>query len=109
VVAPCTYIGLAFGAAPGDCIHFGSLEFTDINGLAPVLSLIPVQALHFRDPDFIADHQGQPRLSKENAALSHISTLNHGVACASPTIVDSDALACRIEAYLRVNPKSELS
>jgi hypothetical protein len=109
VVAPYTYIRLALGAAPGGCIHFGSLEFTDINGPAPVHSLIPSQALRFRDLDFVADHLGQPWLSEENAAPSHILTLNHGVAYANPMIVDSDALACRIEAYLGVNPESELS
>jgi hypothetical protein len=34
---------------------------------------------------------------------------DHGLARAGPTIVDSDALACRIDAYLREKPKPELS
>jgi hypothetical protein len=29
-MAPCTYIGLALGAAPGGRIRFESLEFADI-------------------------------------------------------------------------------
>ena len=41
VMASYTYIGLALGAAPSGCICFGSLEFTDINGPAPVNSLLP--------------------------------------------------------------------
>jgi hypothetical protein len=58
VVAPYTYIRLALGAALGGCIHFGSLEFADINEPAPVHSLIPSQALRFKDLDFVADHLG---------------------------------------------------
>jgi hypothetical protein len=67
-MAPCTYIGLALGAAPGDRIHFRSLEFTDIDGLVPINSLLPNQALCFGDLDFIAECLGQLWLSKENAA-----------------------------------------
>jgi hypothetical protein len=44
-MAPCTYIGLALGAAPGGRIRFESLEFADIDGLAPVNGLLPSQAL----------------------------------------------------------------
>ena len=40
-MAPCTYVGLALGTAPGGRICFGSLEFTDINGPAPVDGLLP--------------------------------------------------------------------
>ena len=47
VMAPCTYVGLALGAPPGGRIHFESLEFTDIDGPAPVDSLLPDQALCF--------------------------------------------------------------
>jgi hypothetical protein len=32
VMAPCTHVGLALGAAPVGRIRFGSLEFTDIKG-----------------------------------------------------------------------------
>jgi hypothetical protein len=34
---------------------------------------------------------------------------NHGQAQVDPVIIDSDALACRIDAYLGLNPKPELS
>jgi hypothetical protein len=57
-MGPYTYVGLDLGVAPSGCIHFGSLEFTDINGLVPVHSLIPGQALRFRDLDFKADQLG---------------------------------------------------
>jgi hypothetical protein len=55
---PYTHIGLALGAAPGGCIQFRSLEFTDIDGPAPVNGLIPGQALRFGDLDFMADCLG---------------------------------------------------
>ena len=35
--------------------------------------------------------------------------LDHGSARVSPMIIDSDALACRIDAYLGPNPEPELS
>ena len=57
-MAPCTYIRLALGAAPGGRIRFGSLEFTNIDRPAPVDGLLPSQALSFRDLDFVADHMG---------------------------------------------------
>ena len=44
-MAPCTYVGLALGMALGGRICFGSLEFADIDGPAPVNSLLPGQAL----------------------------------------------------------------
>ena len=59
--------------------------------------------------DFVADRLGRLRLSKENVAPLHISTRNHGPARASPTIINSDAQACRIGAYLGTNPEPELS
>ena len=108
-MAPYTYVGLALDVAHGGRIHFRSLEFADIDGPAPVNNLLPGQALCFGDLDFVADHMGQLWLSKENAALPHILTLDHGLAHASPMIVNSDALACRIDAYLGTNPKPGLS
>jgi hypothetical protein len=72
------------------------------------IRIIPNHALN-NDLDFVADHLDQLQLSEENAAPPHISTLDHGPACASPTIVDSDVLACRINAYLGPNPELELS
>ena len=57
-MAPYTYVGLALGVAPGGRIHFGSLEFTDINRPAPINGLLPSQALCFRDLDFMANHLG---------------------------------------------------
>ena len=59
-MAPCTYVGLALGMAPGSRIRFGSLEFTDINGPAPVDGLLPGQALRFGDLDLVADCLGLP-------------------------------------------------
>jgi hypothetical protein len=44
-MAPCTYVRLTLGAAPGSCIRFESLEFTDIDGPAPVDGLLPGQAI----------------------------------------------------------------
>ena len=35
--------------------------------------------------------------------------LDHRLAHVGPTIIDFDALACRIEAYLGMNPEPELS
>jgi hypothetical protein len=48
-MAPCTHIGLTLDVAPGGRIRFGSLEFADIDGLAPINGLIPSQALRFWD------------------------------------------------------------
>jgi len=42
-------------------------------------------------------------------APPHTPTLNLGPAHIGPVIVDSDALACRIDAYLWVNLELELS
>jgi hypothetical protein len=78
-MAPCTYVGLALGVALGGRICFGSLEFSDIDGPAPINSLLPSQALCFEDLDFVADCLGQLRLSEENAAPPHISTPDHGL------------------------------
>jgi hypothetical protein len=58
-MAPCTYIGLALGAALGGYIRFRSLEFADIDRPAPVNSLLPGQALRFGDLDFVDNHLGQ--------------------------------------------------
>jgi hypothetical protein len=88
---------------------FGSLEFTGVNGIAPVDSLLPGQALRFEDLDFIADHMGQLHLKEGNAAPSHISMLDHRPAYVGPAIINSDALACKIDAYLGANPEPELS
>jgi hypothetical protein len=101
---PYTYVRLAFGIAPGDCIHFRSLEFANINRLAPIDGLLPGQALRFGELEFMVDHLGRLRLSKENVAPLHISTPDRGLARAGSTIVDSDALACRVDAYLGANP-----
>jgi hypothetical protein len=108
-MAPCTYVRLALGAPPGGRIHFGSLEFANIDGPVPVNSLLPSQTLRFGDLDFVADHLGQLPLSEENAALPHTSMPNHGSDRANPAIIDSDALACRVNAYLRANLEPELS
>jgi hypothetical protein len=108
-MAPCIYVGLAIGAAPGGHIRFGSLEFTDVDGPPPVDSLLPDQVLHFEDLDFVADHMGQLRLSEGDAAPPHIPMLDLGPTRAGPMITDSDALACRIDDYLRANPELELS
>ena len=58
-MAPYTYVGLALGMAPRSRIHFGSLEFSDIDGPAPVNGLLPGQALRFGDLDFLADRLGR--------------------------------------------------
>jgi hypothetical protein len=58
VMAPCTYVGLALSEAPSGHILFGSLKFVNIDGPAPVDSLIPGQALRFGDLDFVVDHLG---------------------------------------------------
>ena len=108
-MAPCTYIRLALGMAPGGRIRFGSLEFADVDGPAPVKGLLPGQALCFGDLDFIADHLGQLRLCEGNVAPPYIPMLDHRLAHASPVIVDSDVLACRIDAHLGTNPKLGLS
>jgi hypothetical protein len=57
-MAPCTYVGFALGAAPDGYICFESLEFTDVDGPAPVNRLLPGQALRSRDLGFIANHLG---------------------------------------------------
>jgi hypothetical protein len=54
-MAPCTYVRLALGVAPSDRIHFGSLEFANIDGPTLVNSLLPSQALRFGDLDFVTD------------------------------------------------------
>ena len=109
MIAPNTYVELALGVAPSGRICFGSLEFTDIDGPALVNGLLPSQALLFGDLDFMVDRLGQLRLNDENVAPPHISMPNHGPTRAGSAIVDSDALACRINAYLGANPEPELS
>ena len=108
-MASCTHVGLALGAAPNGRSCFGSLELADFDGPPPVDSLLPGQALCFEDLDFIVDHTGQLCLNEGNAAPPHILMLDHGLSRAGPVIVDSDALACRIDAYLGANPELELS
>jgi hypothetical protein len=76
-MAPGTYVELVLSAALGSRIRFGSPEFADIDGSAPVNGLLPGQALRFGDLDFIADRLGQLWLSEENVAPPHISTPNH--------------------------------
>ena len=61
-MSPYTYVRLALGAAPSCRIYFGSLDFTDIDWLAPINGLLPGQALCFGDLDFIAGHLGELRL-----------------------------------------------
>jgi hypothetical protein len=107
-MAPCTYVELALGVASSGPIRFGSLKFADINGPAPKDDLLLSKALCFRDLDFMAYRLGQLRLSEENVASPHISMPDHGPAQEGPTIVDSDALACRVDAYLRANLEPEL-
>ena len=108
-MSPFTYVGLALGVALGGCVHFGSLKFADIDGPAPVNGLLHGQALRSRDLGFTADHMSQLHLYEGNTAMPHFLMLDHRPACAGPTIIDSDALACRIDAYLRTNPVPELS
>ena len=108
-MAPCTYVGRALGAAPSSRIHFGSLEFADIDRPTPVDGFLPGQALCFGDLDFVANRLGQQRLSEGNVAPPHIPTPDHGLGQPGPAIVNSDALACRIDAYLGTNPLPELS
>jgi hypothetical protein len=109
VMAPHTYIKLALGVALGGRIRFVSLELANINGPALVNGILSGQALCFEDLDFVTVCLGQLWLSEENAALPHISMPGHGSARAVPAIIDSDALACRIDAYLELNPEPELS
>ena len=79
-MAPCTYVGRALGMPPYGRIHFGSLEFANVHGPAPIDGIILGQALRSGDLDFVADHLGQLWLSEENVAPPHISTLDHGPA-----------------------------
>jgi hypothetical protein len=76
-MAPCTYVGLALGAALSGRIRFGSLEFSNIDGPAPVNGLLPGQDLRFGDLDFVIDRLGQLWLSEENAIVPHILTPDH--------------------------------
>ena len=107
-MAPCIYVELALGAAPDGRIHFESLEFANIDGPAPIDSLLLGQALCFGDIDFVADHMGQLRLSQGNAAPPHILTPDHRPTLAGPAITNPNTLACRIDAYLRANPEPEI-
>jgi hypothetical protein len=50
-MAPYTQIRLALSTAPDACTQFKSLEFTDIDGPAPVNGLTPDQPLRFGDLD----------------------------------------------------------
>jgi hypothetical protein len=67
-MAPCTYVGLALGAAPSGRIRFKSLEFTNIDELAPIKGLLHEQALRFGDLDFMVDSLGHLWLNEENVA-----------------------------------------
>ena len=108
-MAPCTYVRHTIGVALDSHTHFRSLEFTDIDGPAPINSLLAGQAMRFGDQDFVADRLGQLRLNDENAAPPHMLMPDHGPVRASPMIIDSDALACKINAYLGPNPEPKLS
>ena len=79
-MAPCTYVRHTIGVALDSHTHFRSLEFTDIDGPAPVDGFLPSQALRFGDLDFMADRLGQLWLSEGNAALPHILMPDHGLA-----------------------------
>jgi hypothetical protein len=63
-MAPCTYIRLALRTTLGGRTHFENLEFTDIDGPAPVDGLFPGQALRFGGLDFIANQMGSYALAK---------------------------------------------
>jgi hypothetical protein len=104
-MAPHTYIKLALGVALGGRIRFVSLELANIDGPALVNGLLSGQALRFEDLDFVTVRLGQLWLSEENATLLHISMPGHGPARTGPAIIDFDALACRIDAYLEPNPE----
>jgi hypothetical protein len=108
-MAPCTNIRLALSVAPDSRIVFGSLEFTNANGPMPAFSLLHGQALCFGDLDFIANHLGQLHLHEGDTAPPHTPTPNLRPARVGPSIVDSNALARRIDAYLRTNTKPEQS
>jgi hypothetical protein len=108
-MAPHTYVGLALGVAPIGRICFGSLEFINANRPTPAFGLLPSQAICFGDLDFIADHLGQLHLHEGDAALLHTPSPNLGPTYVSPAIINSDALACRIDSYLGTNPESEQS
>ena len=108
-MAPCTYVRLALGAAPSGRIRFGSLEFIDVNGPTPAFSLLPDQAFRFGDLNFIADHIGRLHLRNGDAAPSYTPMLILRPAYISPTTIDSDALPCRIDAYLGTDPEPKQS
>ena len=108
-MAPSTYVRFALSVAPSGHIYFRSLEFIDINGLAPIDGLLPCQALRFEDLYFVVDCLGWLRLREENVAPPHISTPNHGPSQAGPMIINFDLLPCRVNAYLGAHPEPELS
>ena len=58
VMAPCTYVRLSLGTAPGGRIRYESHKFTDVDRPTPIDSLLSIQALCFGDLDFIANHLG---------------------------------------------------
>lgn len=108
-MAPCTYVGLALGAVPGGRICFRSLEFINANGPMSVLNFIPDQALHFRDLDFVADHLGQLHLHEGDVAPPCTPLQNPRSTHRGMLIIDSNALAHKINAYLRINPEPKHS
>ena len=94
-MAPCTYVRHARGVAHDGCIRFGSLEFADANGPTPAFSLLPGDAVHWG-----ARLHSQPPRSMDTTP-PHTPTLDLGPARIGPVIVDSNVLACRIDALPR--------
>jgi hypothetical protein len=108
-MAPCTYVRLALSAPPGSRIRFRSLEFIDADGLRATLSLLSGQALRSGDLNFIANRLGQLHLYEGNVAPPQTPSRNPRLIRTGPTIVDSNALARRIDACLWTNPEPEQS
>jgi hypothetical protein len=75
----------------------------------PVLNFLPSQALRFEDLDFVDDHLGRLHLFEGDAAPPCTPSQNPRPTHGGPAIVDSDALACRIDTYLGINPEPEQS
>jgi hypothetical protein len=72
-----------------------------------VLNFLPSHALRFGDLDFVANHR--LHLCEGDVALPCTPLQNPRPTHRGPVIVDSNALACRIDTYLGINPEPEQS